>query len=836
MKVLALLATAGLVPIAAHATDLQTSSIGGMPYYLLPASSGCSPASPCSVVTYLSYMGEDAGSTASDIQRYFGGSFAQRNPHTVVIAPMIQQDESSAVNWGGYDGITSSQQTQMIGVVKGVEQQMGASVNPAASVVTGGSLGGDGTQAALIAYGPKGTVQPGIFSAGLSFDAATYAAAGDATATAALCGVPLMAVHGSADTNQSITYDQGLQQSLASCGSFTLSSIQGAGHGTWSSDAGYRAGVGPGTPLGWLSGQLGSAGNPASAANAVAAVGARQAATMSADATSSAATIDTAPGSSSSTLKDASSLASSVIAPGAGSVADDDGNNWQISPSGSIQENGEWVAGGGDTAELQIVNGTVYGLDSRGHGWSTFNPDAQAWTFASAPPSDAPSLTPAAAETATPQAAVSASSAIEQPSDNCGAQDGAFGVLPLTAGGPGQIVGPDGNVFVPRGVNVLEGQEIPASTLLATMPGINFVRYALYNYPAPAQIADYVKSLTQSGIVVELENHNNDAGNAGGSQGPIFTGQLLSNESNWYSSNASYFSSDPRVWFGTNNEPSETGANGQADAAALSSWQRGTYQAIRSTGNKNPIMLEVNAWKPDMVNVGYNPADYADMSNAFWDAHDYPWFSQYSTDRGQILASLLAMVKGTQSITGAGGLIMPVFIGEYGPSQSDTQAAPNGDQLVDVVQRAVLDGQVAGAAAWAYSSAIPIDNLVDQAGGLTRFGQSVASYLAQPVHGMSVCTVSTASTNSSEPAAPPGSVAVTSRDAPLTTTPPDRVATTPATAAASNADLAASDAQAQLDAIQQQVGALQSGQQALGTGTSTIQAVGSSLPNPTAQQ
>jgi hypothetical protein len=346
-----------------------------------------------------------------------------------------------------------------------------------------------------------------------------------------------------------------------------------------------------------------------------------------------------------------------------------------------------------------------------------------------------------------------------------------------------------------------------------------------------------VNSLTQAGIVVELENHNNDAGNAGGSQGPIFSGQLLANESAWFASEASYFGSNPRLWFGTNNEPSETGANGQADPGALSLWQHSTYGAIRDAGNKNPIMLESNSWGADSVNSGYNPADYSDMSNVIWGVHYYPRITKYSTDEGQILSTLLAIVKGTQNLPSAGGIIMPVFIGEYGPSESDTQAAPNGDQLVNVVQQAVLSGQVAGSSAWAYNGNIPIDNLVDPAGGLTHYGQLVAAYLAQPAEGTSICSTTAVSSSPPGIATSRGSVVVTNgADGPNAAT-PDTTPPTQVTTAASDGDQAAADAQAHIDAIQQQVGAVQSTQQTLHAGNPpSLQAVGSSLPNPTATQ
>jgi hypothetical protein len=200
----------------AHAQTLQSGTIGGMPYYVLPASGGCSAQTPCSVVTYLGVQSESSAAIQQDVTNYFGGAFAQANPHTIVIAPAEDGPQDATTNWGGYNTATTPEQAQMVAVVQGVEQQLGNTVNPADSLVTGGSLGGTGTQAALIAFGPKGTTTPGVFSAGLSFDASDWSAAGNSTQIAALCGVALMAVHGTADTNQNISFDENLVQAIDS--------------------------------------------------------------------------------------------------------------------------------------------------------------------------------------------------------------------------------------------------------------------------------------------------------------------------------------------------------------------------------------------------------------------------------------------------------------------------------------------------------------------------------------------------------------------------------------------------------------------------------------------
>ena len=56
------------------------------------------------------------------------------------------------------------------------------------------------------------------------------------------------------------------------------------------------------------------------------------------------------------------------------------------------------------------------------------------------------------------------------------------------------------------------------------------------------------------------------------------------------------FKNNPMVWFGTNNEPSETDASGNWNPPALSDWQKATYDAVRNTGNTSPVLLEANGW------------------------------------------------------------------------------------------------------------------------------------------------------------------------------------------------------------------------------------------------
>lgn len=298
----------------------------------------------------------------------------------------------------------------------------------------------------------------------------------------------------------------------------------------------------------------------------------------------------------------------------------------------------------------------------------------------------------------------------------------------------GTIVDPNGNSYAARGVAVTTIAQPSADTLKSDFPGINFVRLPVWNYTDPSALANYVNSLTQAGIVVEIENHDNGTDGKGGASGQIFTGNQLAKESNWYSSLGSAFKNNPMVWFGTANEPSETDSNGNADAPALSQWQKATYNAIRNTGNTNMIMLEANAGTDNngnpVVSQGYDASQYAGMTNVAWDVHFYGWQTNYSQDQNANNNFVSAMAHDAQQITSANGTV-PVIVGEFGNSTSGFGLDPNGYQAV----QAVLNSGY-GFAAWMDADGGPGDGLtVNNGTGLSAYGQQVAQAIANGANG-----------------------------------------------------------------------------------------------------
>jgi hypothetical protein len=295
----------------------------------------------------------------------------------------------------------------------------------------------------------------------------------------------------------------------------------------------------------------------------------------------------------------------------------------------------------------------------------------------------------------------------------------------------GQVLDPVGKVFTARGINISPSQMDAANQVLALFPGLNFVRLTVTDYQSPDTYAAFVNTMTSHGIVVEFENHTSSDGvNGGGGRGVVYTGQLLTNELNWYSSVARTFASNPYVWFGTDNEPSVTDpTSGQRNPAMLSTWQQQTYNAIRSTGNNSPIIMEFpGGGYPDggsVAGYGMDPNVYAPMSNVIAGIHLYGWSSNFLPDQQAVNTALAELVQGGQSMTTLDGHV-PVILDEYGIS---TEGAVNDANGTLVLQAAQHSNLVIGGAAFTWNAG-GADSLTDGQGHLTPYGQEVAQWIA----------------------------------------------------------------------------------------------------------
>lgn len=467
--------------------------------------------------------------------------------------------------------------------------------------------------------------------------------------------------------------------------------------------------------------------------------------------------------------------AAQTITPGSGSLTDASGHAWLITSNGSIQENGQWTPGGGGTAALTIVGGTVYGEDATGKGWFALSGGSQYWMPANEPAGVTPApaiqsaaITPAAIAPATTTPAAA-------PVTVCAATPGGAASGGFTTSN-GQIIAPDGSVYIAKGINLYDHAIGSASGVLAAFPGINFIRLAAFSYSdTSSYFAGFISQMSAAHVVVEIEHHIGAGGGV-----PALTGSDLSAENAWFQELASAFKSNPYVWFGTINEP--------ASGGGLAAEQTSNYQAIRGTGNNTIIMLSEPI-----------EASTAGMTNVVIDQHFYGWTSGYSTDQATVTANLMQTIKQDRQATGG----IPLIIGETGPATDGQTNDPNGSQVLAADMSSGF-----GAAFWNWDSQAPADNLTRN-GQMTSYGQSVAGWIALVANapasiwaaGCGGAPSTAAATPASvtvaqiSPAATPRSAAATPAASTATGT-PALDATAVAQHAAAQAAITAADAQA----------------------------------------
>lgn len=703
------------LPLAAMAQQpMQSGSADGLQYQYLVSPGGCSAAAPCQIIEYLHFLGGESY-VPDDLNTYFNTpAFWAAHPSTVVVAPQVN-GSSDTNNWGGVQPGVSPNGQAAVAAVQQIETQI--PTNPNSVVLTGGSMGGIGTEALMEEYGPKGTTGQHVYAAGVAYDGAIYNS-DPATEKAALCGVPLIVQHGSADTTVLPTYDEQLAQTLSGCAGFQYVELPGAVHGTWGDSY---------TALTQLSEMTAAAAASSPAATpAVSTANASTAQPKASAAPSGASSAAPNASTASSTAFATASTASTPMSTASPSAAQDvqiadDAIKLIEAESASPSPNTQLIASllteagsrldAAQTALGSPASTTPAPIASNTPSAPTANTSHTGSGSGNATSTHASTNTPAAA-TSTPNAAVPAVSATA-----CDlASSGQFSAMGNT------IYGPNQTPFVARGINIMEGQEPSLAEVQSAFPGINFIRYAIYDYADPATLAAYINQFTNAGIVVELEDHaNSDGSDAGGQSGQVFTGQQLTNELAWYSSIATAFKNNPYVWFGTDNEPAIS-----PSVDALSGWQEATYNAVRQTGNNAPIMLEtiITGGDASSVNQGMTQSDYSNMTNTIWDMHYYGWVVNMSTDQSTIDQSIATGAAAAQKITNAGG-VMPVIIGEYGDSTTGASIDPNGMQVV-----AGVDSSGMGSAAWAWGSGNPGDGLTNGSTPTSPYGQQVASFIA----------------------------------------------------------------------------------------------------------
>ena len=228
----------------------------------------------------------------------------------------------------------------------------------------------------------------------------------------------------------------------------------------------------------------------------------------------------------------------------------------------------------------------------------------------------------------------------------------------------GQIYDPAGKVFKARGPNVkflnwpdnqdeiihfAIADKATCNPLLSTFPGTTAIRLdcfeamSQFGVAQPAALYPWIDALVAKGVVVEVECH-------------VYPGVLQGNDLNqvcaWYAALAAHYKDQPRVWWGTQNEP-------DPNTGDVNAMLRGIIGAIRGAGNNSPIMICVDSYN------GLDGAFLAQQHNLVWDQHFYGWTSGYSTDQNTVNANLLGYWQTSQQYRSADGVI-PMIVGEFG--------------------------------------------------------------------------------------------------------------------------------------------------------------------------
>jgi hypothetical protein len=303
----------------------------------------------------------------------------------------------------------------------------------------------------------------------------------------------------------------------------------------------------------------------------------------------------------------------------------------------------------------------------------------------------------------------------------------------------GNIIKPGGGVYTAKGIACYDSDMGQVQQLLFNLfPGTQIIRLACYSYQSPQTYANFISFCSSHNIVVVIEDHTTSTGsNGGGAQGVNYTGQALMNMTNWYAANASFYLGNPLVWFGTRNEPPNTlDAATLIEQGSLTTEHVATYNAIRGTGSKTIIEVELFGGGVPFA-LGANNTQglwpdsaYATMFNIVWGPHYYNWVSNYATDVASNANAYRSMIAQCQQVTTADGTA-PCGCFEYGPSTTGSGVDPGGIASVQAVQSQLgISGGVSITLAWTWDGGGD-DEITDGGGDITNpYGTTVAAYLA----------------------------------------------------------------------------------------------------------
>lgn len=378
------------------------------------------------------------------------------------------------------------------------------------------------------------------------------------------------------------------------------------------------------------------------------------------------------------TAMPASADRTTVIAPSASTIIDASGNAWGITASSQVAVNGVADTATSNVVELAWVNGLLWQCNT-----------ASKWYFKASPTSpwsSGTSVNPLA-----PQAAFTIQA--------------------------GKIIDPDGNAWVAAGINNRPTSRTNASAILSMFPGINFVRLAMGGLEDPVNWNEFISTMEIAKIVCLKEFHPWPLQ-------PAQTGTDLAAQAATAGRWASYFKGRPYVWIGSMNEP---------QSGNMTPEHQAVYNAVRAADATKVVVFQAGIGGGNPGQTGarvLNPAAYAPMTRIVWDLHYYGWTTKYSTDQATCGAMLRGAVSSgsgiaaAKAITSADGVV-PVIVGEFGPSTSGSSTDANAPQVIKAVLDAVAAGQAEGYAGWSWA-ADPF-NALQSGGQPTAWGKQLAA-------------------------------------------------------------------------------------------------------------
>lgn len=239
----------------------------------------------------------------------------------------------------------------------------------------------------------------------------------------------------------------------------------------------------------------------------------------------------------------------------------------------------------------------------------------------------------------------------------------------------GKLLNSKGQQFVVKGIAVLDSlmSTEPVSGIISLFPNINAISLAcgadgpsdgtggFHTAQSNASIISYVNAATAIGLVVFISDYQ--AGQPG-----IRTGADLTASCTWYSTLATAFVNNSRVWWTTENE-----VDGD-----LATAHQAIYAAIRGTGNTAPIFME--SWNGIATStVGLSAPPYSAMTNVGWNIHFYPWeFNGLGfTTQPQFDNQAKTYVASFEAIGNSLDGVMPVLMGEGGNSTVGSSVVPD---------------------------------------------------------------------------------------------------------------------------------------------------------------